>query len=268
VGLELSLQGEELALMNKQPNDLVFVRKMRASRGQAIVEGTAMLVVLTSVVAVLIACIVSTYVIGMYNLRLQAIAADGARQVAAYKWWLGMERPEYDQAAAEHDAQEAINGQLQALGMPLGSNWKFAYSQVLLRKKETTVVRLDFDVRGVRIGPGLFFPGLLTLHASGVSSDAEHAVTRHGQVTFHAEDPGNPNRQRAVRIPVYNATIGDSTPAHPEWLRAGPSAVGDYPTAYIRLECKTNGSALNKQQLNAMGNAAEITDRYPWGPND
>jgi hypothetical protein len=237
--------------------------RTRSTKGQALVEGASMLVVMTIVIALLLLGLLNTYILGAYNLKMQPIAASAARRVAACKWWLGMIRPEYNQREAEIDAEQALNGELKSVGLPEANNVKFSYSTVMLRKKLTTIVRVDFDVNKVKIAQGLFFPSFITLHASGVSSDAEHAVTRHGQATIHAQDPSDPASQRAIRVPVYNATVGLNRAAHPRWLRAD-RGTGTYPVAYLRLDCDSEGSRINKQGTNPATNRTEVTDEAIW----
>jgi hypothetical protein len=221
-------------------------RQNRQAHGQALTEGAAMLVVMVPIVALLILFLLNTYFVTTYNLKVQAIAFRAARQLSADKWWLGMQRTDYSKAA-EDNARETINAELGLLGLRCKSPAVFAYrSGVMLRKKDTTIVRVDFDVDGLKAVKGFFFTPGMTLHASGISSDAEHAVTRHGQVLLQAVDPVS-GQGIGIRIPAYNATVGNSKFAHPTWLRAGRSA-GTYPVAYLRVKAKMEGCLINKKQ--------------------
>lgn len=233
----------------------------RPRTGQAIAEGAAIFVVMAMVAAFLLFCLINTYLICAYNMRLQTVAAEGARRIVAQKWWLGMQRPEYNLEQAKRDAERTVNLELKAMGLPQASNFSYKSSTVFLRKKLTTVLRMDFDVSGLKIAQGLFFPPFLTLHASGVSSDAEHAVTRHGQGFIVVENSAG--IQRGIRMPIYNATIGQNTAAHDRWLKASDEAIGDYPSAYLRVQCDSDGY-INKQQDNKDEKGSEITDGAAW----
>ena len=177
-----------------------------------------------------------------------------------------MQRPEYNERLAEQDAEQALNTELKALGLNTASNFRVAYTRnVMLREKQITIARVDFDMENLQNAKGaIFLPGF-RLHACGVASDAEHAVTRHGQALLLVKDPNDPNlnNQRGIRVPVYNATIGLSTPAHPSWLVAGPS-IGPTPTAHLVLNCSSAGSKIQKAKQ--VGNNTVITQGpLNWG---
>ena len=179
-----------------------------------------------------------------------------------------MQRPEYNERLAEEDAKQSLNNELKALGLNAASNFKVSYTRnVMLREKQTTIARVDFDMDNLQNAKGaIFLPGF-RLHASGVASDAEHAVTRHGQALLLVKDPNDPNlnNQRGIRVPVYNATIGQSTPAHPTWMVAGPS-IGPTPAAHLVLNCSSAGSMIQKAKQ--VGNKTLITQGpINWGPS-
>lgn len=221
-----------------------------------------MIAAMTLLVMLLLFGLLQTYYLGNYNLKLQYAASTAARRVCANKWWLGVERPDWeaDQPQAEAAATQAINAELAGMGLSKVSKVTFTYSNSLLRRKEITLARVEFDVDVLKMPRAGFLPGKITLHAIGVSSDAEHAITKHGQAFMHVTDP-NTKMERGIRIPAYNATVGEETPAHPTWLNAG-KAVPNYPLAYLQLKCKTDGSELTKQK--EVGNQAQITDRASW----
>lgn len=217
----------------------------RGCRGAAIAEGAAILVIMVPLVAFLIVFLLDVYYLSTFNIKIQSVAQSGARMAVADKWWLGMTRTDFS-VAAEQNARDAIYGQLAVLGLTCKAPPVFTYNRgVMLRKKDTTIVRVDFDVQP-KLGHGVLFPSWVTLHARGVSSDAEHAVTKHGQIFFEAIDP-NSHQGVGIRIPAYNATVGRETPAHPLWLHAGRSA-GKYPVAYLRIQGNTDGSTFIRQQ--------------------
>lgn len=226
-----------------------------------------MLVIMVPLVALLIIFLLNVYYLSTFNIKIQSVAQVGASMAVADKWWLGMTRTDFS-VAAEQNARDAIYGQLAVLGLTCKAPPVFTYNRdVMLRKKETTIVRVDFDVQP-KLGPGVFFPSWVTLHARGVSSDAEHAVTRHGQIFFEAIDPVT-RQGVGIRIPAYNATVGRETPAHPQWLHAGRSA-GKYPVAYLRIQGNTDGSHFVRQQDMSDDNfncTTLVTDGGAWPAN-
>lgn len=239
-------------------------RRVRSSYGQALAEGAAIMVIMVPLVALLILFLINSYFISTHNIKIQSIASSAARMAVSEKWWLGMTRTDYS-TAGEDNARQAIYSQLGFLGLTCKAPPVFTYKHdVMLRLKNITVVRVDFDVTP-KLAKGFFFPSFLTLHASGVSSDAEHAVTRHGQIFLEAIDPAT-GQGIGIRVPAYNATVGMNTSAHPLWLRAGRSA-GKFPVAYLQIQANTDGSVINRQKdfTDEEGNVTnEVTVPTPW----
>ncbi len=233
----------------------------RSQCGQALVEGTVMLSVMTTVLAMLFLLVLNTYFISESNVKLQFAASHAAKRISDAKWWLGMERPDYHQESAESDAKLALDNELHALGLPSASNFTASYSSVMLRQKSVTIVRIDFDVDGLQLCSGLCFSGAAKLHGNGIASDADHAVTPHGRALILAEDP-NTGVRHGIRVPVYNATNGNDTPAHPTFLNAGISA-GKYPVANLSIQCNTAGSRIARF-INPAPNQTVQTRNLVW----
>lgn len=240
-------------------------KPVRTDRGQALVEGTVMLGVMIVFVVLLLLVLINTYQLSNYNYRLQAIATEAARKVSADKWWLGMERPEYNYTQSCREAEEIAKEELVKNGLVSQSadispfTWSTSFAQ--LRGKRVTIVKVAFNLNKAKIISGGFFPSAVKLQASGIASDAEHAVTKHGVALIHADDgAGN---QTAIRVPVYNATIGNNTPAHSGWMNAGDAAVGDAPHAYLRMECSSAGSTLQRMSTDRP-NSFKLYNRAPW----
>lgn len=231
----------------------------RQQFGQAMIEFSAITTVMTLLIVLLAALLVNTYFFSNLSYRVQDVACEGARLVGANKWWLGIQRREYNELSAREQAMSAVNAELEKMGLPRASNVHFDKQTILLQRKDTTITRLDFDVTGVKTIAGIF-PAPVTIHASGIYSDAEHALTKHGQVLLHFVDPSDPSKTCGVRVPVYNATVGKDTAAHPTWMVAGNEAVGQYPMAYLRMECKQEAVLLKKND------DGDNIDRADWGP--
>lgn len=239
----------------------------RSTRGGVIVEGAAMLTVMVPVLVLLILCLINTYFVTSYNLKLQAIAASGAREVMANRWWLGMTRTDYSNAA-EQNTSYHIDEQLRAIGLKLKGHPTYTYTlpgQVKLRRKAITVVRVDFEVDGLKIAKGGFMVPGMSLHATGVSSDSEHAVTRNGQAFIAFRDPET-QFGVGIRVPIYNATNGHGQPAQQHLLRMGRSA-GTYPVAYLRVEVPHAGHITRVEDITDAANNVTTTEtgrQFAW----
>lgn len=235
----------------------------RSNRGQALVEGVAMLAVLITVVTLLLLLTINTYVVGSYNVKLQSAASNAARNIVAQKWWMGMERPEYRESEATADALRTLNTELAAMGLPAAKNFKPTFTrEIMLREKAITLVRVDFNVT-LGGGKGCILPVAIPLHISSISSDAEYAVTTHGRALIMAGPKGSP--QTGIRVPVYNATIGKQTPAFAPMLTAGETP-GESPTAHLVLYCNSAGSAAQKHKDIAPNTTVPTSALIPWTP--
>lgn len=235
----------------------------RSNKGQVIVESAAMFAVLITAVVLLILLAINTYVVGSYNVRLQAAASNAARNIVAQKWWMGMERPEYNEADATADALNTLNLELEAMGLPHAEGFKPTFTrEIMLREKAITLVRVDFNVT---LGgkSGCILPTSVPLHISSISSDAEYAVTTHGRALILCGPKGGP--QTGIRVPVYNATIGKQTPAHPTMLVAG-NTPGESPTAHLVLYCNSAGSTIQKHKDIAQNVTVPSGELVHWAP--
>ncbi|MBY0552335.1 MAG: hypothetical protein K2W95_33960 [Candidatus Obscuribacterales bacterium] len=259
----------------------------RHQHGQASLECVAVIFVMTMLVVGALLLLVNTSLLGSYNYRLNAIAADGARQFTAGMWFLGMKRRNFDlngSVAASHgaparlsegaigDVRTLITEEVKAMGWTQAtvSNLKVEPHTETVAGHEVTIVKVDFDVSNIEILSGGILPTTVTLHATAISSDAQYAVDRHGMALLHTvyPDPLNPGVmiERAIRVPVYNATIGQNTPASkdPRWLQAGDS-IGQSPTVEIALSC-ANGGELARERTNPSGTGTQVLERRRWDP--
>jgi hypothetical protein len=244
----------------------------RTAKGQAIVEGTVMLAVLIGFVAVILFLLANTSLMSSYNYRINAVAAEGARQYVAGMWWLGMKRPFFQTDLAKVDVDKLAKAEIAQMGLlnaEVVGDVKVKTHRQKVKDKEITIVQVDFDVKGLEILTAGIFPKEVTMHASGIATDAEYAVEKHGMALLHTSypDPLNPqvNIERAIRVPVYNATVGYNTPASndPRWLRAGDS-IGHYPVVELTLYCPSSGNL--QMQRTPAENTTEILERKPWTP--
>ena len=244
----------------------------RTGKGQAFVEGTVMLAVLIGFVAVTLFLIANTSLMSSYNYKINAVAAEGAKQYVAGMWWLGMKRPFFQTDLAKLDVDQLAKAEIAQMGLRnaqvVGQVHVTTHTK-MVKDKEITIVKVDFDVKGLEILTAGVFPREVTMHASGIATDAEYAVEKHGMALLHTvyPDPLNPqvNIERAVRVPVYNATVGFNTPASndPRWLRAGDS-IGESPVVEMTLYCPSSGNL--EMQRTPAENSTEILERKPWNP--
>ena len=220
--------------------------------------------------ALLLLLIANTSVLGSYSYKLNAVAAEGARQYTAGIWWLGMKRPNFNEQKAAVDVYILVTKLIESMGL---QNAKVENLQVIPRHKmvmgrDITVVEVSFDASGLELVAGGLFPKVVRLHASGVSSDAEFAIPKHGMALLHSvyPDPLNPqvNIERAIRVPIYNATVGKNTPASsdPSIMHAGDS-VDRFPQLTINLICPNSGE-LNVESTASNGSTI-VSDKVAWG---
>lgn len=216
--------------------------------------------------------LVQVYVSANQNYRLLHLASSSAKRIVDAKWWLGMQDPDYvvpiegtnGSDATTVSAREELDAELKAMGLGKSKNFRVSLKKIWLQKKVTTIVRVEFDVD---IAMSIF-KYVVKFHPTGVASDAEHAVTAHGYTLLHVVDGPN---ERGLRIPVYNVTIGQNTNADTsssldnKWFRAG-NFTGPVPTAYLRLECPSNGSLLKRPHLSKETGKVDYVEVRPWGP--
>lgn len=207
--------------------------RIRPARGAAIVGGVALMTVISALGAGLIFILANMSALSSEHQQLQSIGQEAARQIAASKYWLGMERPEYVASDEEFKAKQSVNAELSALGLPPCRGWKVSYNRAFVRDIETSVVCVDFDVLGIKIATGSAVPEFVSLHVSAVSSDSEHASRRHGSalMLFVDED----GTQRGIRVPIYNSSNGNNESVDSDLIKAGPS-VGNFPNAFFKLK--------------------------------
>lgn len=251
--------------------NVLWAGSQRSSSGQAIAEGAVGLGLITVSAAFLLLFMVQTYGSTNQNYRLLQLASSAAERITAAKWWMGMQDPNFEAPKPDGSdgpsrvARDELNARLAALHMGECKNFAVTTKQIWLQKKLTTIVRVDFDVNASV--PLLGVP--VKLHATGLASDAEHAITSHGYALVHAVGsvhPNSPTGESGLRIPVYNCTVGHNTAAHPNWMKCG-TFTGTVPTAYLRLEVPSYGQ-LSRRILDKTStdpNALERTDLYPWG---
>jgi hypothetical protein len=220
-------------------------RNHRSNSGQAILGGTAMLILISILGGGMLMLLFYLAVMSNDYQQLTSIANEAARQVANSRFTYGMERPEFKETEAEAAALQAINNELEVLGYKIKGTPDFTYKYTTIARNgvgndiPAMIVEVGFDVSATN--PGSFAKVLFTPpHVSGQSSDNENAIRRHAMALILFVDPKNPAIQRGIRVPIYNYTRLASVAARPNMMRAGRS-VGAFPTALLRIVVPHNG---------------------------
>jgi hypothetical protein len=241
--------------------------KIRKNHGHTIVEGAAMIPLLVFFSIALAFFVLNAGIVGTYNYRLNAIASEAARQMNAGRWWLGMERTGFKVEEAKNDVRRLLVAEVNAMGWEGASlhpdDIEITTEQKMAGDRPLNIVRVTFRVDGLRIQSAGVFPQTISLSAAGISSDAEYHVPRHAMAVLHVVDPRTGATQRAIRVPIYNATIGNDTPAHPKHLHAGPS-IGTFPVVTMNIYAKTTGRLLLYKTDRTR--ATKVEDLGSWGP--
>lgn len=195
------------------------------------------MVVMSMIFVGLLLLLLNTAALMNDSCKLQGIASEAAGLIAAKRWFLGMERKEWNRAQARKEAEQSVTESLAAMGLPAPSNFHVdEFTSSTVRKTPIMVTRVSFDVAGVKIASGGFLPEAVFLHVAGTASDSEHAANKHAMALILAVDPNNPRIRRGIRVPIYNATNGQGVPLNGGLLKAGRSA-GSFPEATLNLNC-------------------------------
>jgi hypothetical protein len=225
----------------------------RSRKGQAIAAGSGFLVLISMLAAGLLLCLANFAILGNYNERLQGVANEIAERAANEEYRLGVER-EYDPDTISAVGsgfiadRKHLDAELKLMGVQPGTvyNYHVESSDATVRDIPVKLYTVSFDVFGLPICGGVL-PSVIPLHVVGSSSNySEHVRERHGSalILFTDPDPKYANRQRGVRVPIYNATLGRNTPADPTHLHIGPM-VGQPPEAYLRVQCNSVDGFVN-----------------------
>lgn len=195
------------------------------------------MVVMSMIFFGLLLVLLNTAAIANNSSKIQGIASEAAGLIAAKKWFLGMERKEWNKEQARKEAEESVTKSLAAIGLPPPSKFDVKFMNGTVRNTSIVVTRVSFDVSGLQIVSGGILGNVVpSLHISGTATDSEHAVTKHAMALILAVDPSNPRIRRGIRVPIYNATNGQGQPLNGSVLKAGRSA-GSFPEAMLNLNC-------------------------------
>ncbi|GEM_PF-3333206 len=86
--------------------------------GQALIEGTAFLMILVPIIVFGIVLNLVTTTLGYYHLKLAQIADAGARAAINERYWLGAQRPDYDEGTAAARVAGVCSSLYSKAGLP------------------------------------------------------------------------------------------------------------------------------------------------------
>ncbi len=213
-------------------NDLhsAFETRVRAatrarSRGQGIIEGVAMLMVVVPIAILLLFLIVNVGFVLMNQQKINMVAAETAKIVSGRRYYLGAEVPTFraQRPAIEANAQLICNAMLTQLNLPTGTA-TFSYSDV--EGTTSSIVGCNINVTGIKVfSDGLVFPSIVTLNGQGVAAQdtgvgtgnsGQHMIAR---LAVRNEDG---SQRWVLYLPLYNAEkenvgLGSGCLAAPSW---------------------------------------------------
>lgn len=227
---------------------------LRRSSGQAIVEGTVMAVVLTLLSVGLLLMIFNTTVLGNYQLKLQMVATETAKQINQQRYWLGMERPhgteagQWDKDTCNRNAAIAAGYMAQAVGLiapDVDPETKVDIGEpqeveMTIGNDTVTLTQVTVKIKDLPLFTGgtNYIPSSISLQAVGMACDA--SASPGGVAILHFMDPAHPNMSKAIRIPAYCATYQNpalnprpniSQANRTPWLKPGKWQ-GRFPVCY------------------------------------
>lgn len=174
--------------------------------GQAIVEGTCMLVVICMVMVALFIMIIDAYAICNYSFKAQMVAIEAAKVINANKYWLGLPRADYNPDAAKHNAAAVANSLCDTLGLPQIQDADFAVLNDTNENADAITVKLT-----LRHCPIPYINFDIPINAIGVCLEPQ--VTPYGITQIGVPVPGAPDQYQIATLPAYGFCQGTKTPA-------------------------------------------------------
>ena len=162
--------------------------RVRRQDGQALAEGAAALVVITSVVVLLIMFMVNLYNVISCRTMLEVVASEAAKVYEGNEYFLGMQRQDFSTTSASTSASNVATALATELGLPTLSSVTFSEQSTsdgsgYITCEITTSLPLPFV--------GAVFPNLVSMDVKGVSAAGGMAVHPPAVVNFSARDSSN-----------------------------------------------------------------------------
>lgn len=240
----------------------------RDFRGQGIVEGVVGTWLIVTVGIMILLLLINVGFLFLYQDKANRAANEAARHINNGQYWLGMERPDFEtnRSKLETEAKGLANATLAFMGMPELSNWHADPKKIKIGESgEALVVKVSFDVSGLRAVSGSFFPPFLTIKASGIASEAATLPYAMAVLNFQQTDPSLPTKQRAVRFPIYCITSAQGEGANHQTnprTESGRFPGGEVMVAYMGIL-----NTLVKDPLGPAGPNCKLHD-YTQTPPD
>lgn len=188
--------------------------KRRAAKGQALIESTVGLIMITGLAVMLIMFGVNIYNVMNYKTRLELVATEAAKVYEGNTYFLGMKRA--DASKAPSIAGDIADALCSELGLPELS------SPPTFEEKSTPDGSASYTVCTIQATMGLpytqkIFPSFVNLTAKGVSTAGGMAVHPPAVVNFEAKSTTT-GRKIGCQLPAYalftdgNAPLGNCSP--------------------------------------------------------
>lgn len=208
----------------------------RRSRGQAICEAAAMLVVVIPLIIGLTLLVLNVGFAVMNQQKVNIVATETAKVVSAQRYYLGAEVPSFKarKDEIERKAQLVCDSMLTQMGLPTG-NATFSYSNV--NGTNSSIVGCTVTVNRIKLFGAGIFPSMITLSGQGVAAQDPGAGTGNtgnfllARMALRNSDGSH---RWIFYIPVYNVEK-ENVPG-PHGTQATPAWPGNR-TEYV---CATN----------------------------
>jgi len=179
-------------------------RNSRKNCGSVLVEGVLSMTLVIGITVAAVLFLVNLIVIGAYREKLQSVAKATADYVGGKEYWLGMRRPDFDEATALDQGRVLARKLLEKVGMPVDCDVSYDRSTIQLPELNgtTKVTTVSISASALPL-IGKYFGRVTGLTVSATSIEnaiAPYAVARH---SYSA--PNNPNDIKVIYVPAYGA---------------------------------------------------------------
>lgn len=178
----------------------------RNKNGQAIIEGTVALVLITAAVVAGTLLIIGSGLAVYYKAKISYAAGVGAKHGAQGKRWLGATRPNYSNSKLNTEVTNAVNACLMGMGLPAAKAGHITATETTINNIQGLQVTVQED--GLGIISGGLLPSTISLSETAFYAyDNDRPLGVLG-LTLGATGavPGYPNGiGQGLYIPVYGA---------------------------------------------------------------
>ncbi len=187
----------------------------RSNYGQAIAEMVPALTVLVFLALGSLLLLINFTAIASRKAITDVVAGEAAKAVLADRYFLGMQRRQFDLTKSSNRARAIADELLMKAGLGKTTNFKVIpyYSVALPTSGQIVdIVRIDLSASVVPTSPGFKFlnatviPNFVTISSSGISTNAAETKSNGlGIITMYNID--HPKRSHAFFLPIYNAEV-------------------------------------------------------------